>query len=327
MPPSLAAAPWGRQLDSLPPCDSPAPPITSTVGCPYVAPSLLQPDPATLEREVSAYRSAAASTSAPRFEVHRLVMADSGTLLLCSVDHSGHLAALRRRLRAAFPGGPPKQSTIVHASIARLLTPEQLTTEQITRVQVGMPRMWVAGGPCGSYAAAAELGGVGAAPIVPVQGGWRSLLGPNRCSTAAFPDLQPQAVCDAWSERLRGQRFNPERIYHIQARALGCVRLQAFCWDVRHALTCIGSRSRSGAGQTIACGQVRTWWAGALLLLPCSCQFSALPPLCERRSTHLRLLRGRASGCPSRGAPDTAAAVRSGPPVVSPQRAPICTTA
>jgi hypothetical protein len=30
--------------------------------------------------------------AAPRLEVHRLLMADSGTLLLCSVDHSGNLA-------------------------------------------------------------------------------------------------------------------------------------------------------------------------------------------------------------------------------------------
>jgi hypothetical protein len=41
---------------------------------------------------VEAFRSAAAATPAPRFEVHRLLMADSGTLLLCSVDHTGHLA-------------------------------------------------------------------------------------------------------------------------------------------------------------------------------------------------------------------------------------------
>lgn len=36
--------------------------------------------------------------------------------------------------------------------------------------------------------------------------------------------LTPQAVCDAWSERLRGMRFDPDRLYHIQACALGCVR-------------------------------------------------------------------------------------------------------
>ena len=43
---------------------------------------------------------------------------------------------LRKRLHHAFPGGPPKQSTIVHASIARLLTPSQLSKEQIAAVQV-----------------------------------------------------------------------------------------------------------------------------------------------------------------------------------------------
>lgn len=43
---------------------------------------------------------------------------------------------LRKRLRHAFPGGPPKQSTIVHASIARVLTPRQLSGEEIARVQV-----------------------------------------------------------------------------------------------------------------------------------------------------------------------------------------------
>lgn len=86
-------------------------------------------------------------------------MADSGTLLLCSVDHTGHLAQLRKRLHHAFPGGPPKQSTIVHASIARLLTPSQLSKEQIATVQ---------------------------------------------------------EVCDRWSARLRGQRFDPDRISYIQ---------------------------------------------------------------------------------------------------------------
>ncbi|KAL4856029.1 hypothetical protein ACK3TF_003469 [Chlorella vulgaris] len=124
-----------------------------------------RPDPRQLAREVEAFRLAAAASSAPRFEVHRLLLADSGTLLLCSVDHTGHLAQLRKRLRNAFPGGPPKQSTIVHASIARVLTPQQLTAEQIQRVQ---------------------------------------------------------AVCDKWTERLQGLRFDPDRIFHIQACALGC---------------------------------------------------------------------------------------------------------
>ncbi|PRW57675.1 hypothetical protein C2E21_3465 isoform B [Chlorella sorokiniana] len=118
-----------------------------------------KPDPDNLKREIEAFRVAAAGTDAPRFEVHRLLMADSGTLLLCSVDHSGHLAQLRKRLRHAFPGGPPKQSTIVHASIARVLTPSQLSKEHIAAVQ---------------------------------------------------------EVCDRWTSRLRGQRFDPDRISFIQ---------------------------------------------------------------------------------------------------------------
>lgn len=135
-------------------------------GTPQEQAESARPDPQRLTQEIEAFRVAAAGTDAPRFEVHRLVMADSGTLLLCSVDHTANLAQLRKRLRHAFPGGPPKQSTIVHASIARLLTPKQLTREQIDRVQ---------------------------------------------------------AVCDAWSERLRGMRFDPDRLYHIQERTFTTV--------------------------------------------------------------------------------------------------------
>lgn len=119
----------------------------------------LEQAPGCLRRELDVFRAATATTEPPRFEVHRLLLADSGTLLLCSVDHTGGLAKLRKKLRESFPGGPPKQSTIVHSSIARVLTPQQLTPEQIAKVQ---------------------------------------------------------AVCDSWTERLRGQRFDPQRIYHIQ---------------------------------------------------------------------------------------------------------------
>ena len=77
----------------------------------------------------------AAATPPPTFCVHRLLMADSGTLLLCSTDTSGVMSGLRRRLRESFPGGPPRQSTIFHASVARVLTPAQLDKEAISRVQ------------------------------------------------------------------------------------------------------------------------------------------------------------------------------------------------
>ncbi|KAL4434020.1 hypothetical protein ABPG75_000461 [Micractinium tetrahymenae] len=104
-------------------------------GSPQEQAESARPNPETLAREVAAFRAAAASTAGPELEVHRLLMADSGTLLLCSVDRSGHLAKLRKKLRQAFMGGPPKQPTIVHASIARLLSAEQLSREQIDRIQ------------------------------------------------------------------------------------------------------------------------------------------------------------------------------------------------
>lgn len=37
-----------------------------------------------------------------------------------------------------------------------------------------------------------------------------------------------QAVCDKWSAQLRGQRFKPRCLYHVQACALGCVSAALF---------------------------------------------------------------------------------------------------
>jgi hypothetical protein len=72
-------------------------------------------------REVAAMRAAATGGPPPRLRVHRVVLAESGTLLLCCVDADGAGAALRARLRAALPGAPPRQPTIWHASLARVL--------------------------------------------------------------------------------------------------------------------------------------------------------------------------------------------------------------
>jgi len=94
-----------------------------------------QAQPTDFEGELAVLRKEAAITNKPTFKVHRLLMADSGTLLLCSVDSSGTMAGLRKRLIAAFPGGPPRQSTIFHASVARVLSPEQLDNETVQKVQ------------------------------------------------------------------------------------------------------------------------------------------------------------------------------------------------
>jgi hypothetical protein len=94
-----------------------------------------RPSAAALRREEAAVRAAAAATPPPRLAVHRLLLADSGTLLLVSVDASGAVAALRGRLRAAFPGAPPRQSTICHVSLGRVLSPRQLAPANVAAVQ------------------------------------------------------------------------------------------------------------------------------------------------------------------------------------------------
>jgi hypothetical protein len=94
-----------------------------------------QAKPTDFNEELTVLRREAAITKAPTFKVHRLLMADSGTLLLCSVDTTGTMAGLRRRLKEAFPGGPPRQSTIFHASVARVLSPEQLDAESRKKIQ------------------------------------------------------------------------------------------------------------------------------------------------------------------------------------------------
>ncbi|KAL6784125.1 hypothetical protein ACKKBG_A04890 [Auxenochlorella protothecoides x Auxenochlorella symbiontica] len=92
------------------------------------------PAPAALARELRAMAAAAAAEPPPRLRAQRLLLADSGTLLLCSVDVSGGLAALRRRLRRAFPGAPPRQSTIVHCSLGRVLGGEEMGADAAARI-------------------------------------------------------------------------------------------------------------------------------------------------------------------------------------------------
>ena len=68
-------------------------------------------------------------------QVHSIVFASSGTLLLCSTDPSGTLDQIRSELRAAFPGRPTKQAGIAHTTLLRLMTPEQLPPECIAAIQ------------------------------------------------------------------------------------------------------------------------------------------------------------------------------------------------
>lgn len=98
----------------------------------------LKPEREVLDKEIAVMRQCAAAVPAPTFRVHRLLMADSGTLLLCSVENSSHasLFNLRKMFRNKFPGSPPKQSTIYHTSVGRILTAETLSKDTRERIQM-----------------------------------------------------------------------------------------------------------------------------------------------------------------------------------------------
>ena len=68
-------------------------------------------------------------------QVHEVLLADSGTLLICLLDQDGNLTHLRQQLTKAFPGAPARQAQIIHVSVLRLLTPLQLSAEDRQRLQ------------------------------------------------------------------------------------------------------------------------------------------------------------------------------------------------
>jgi hypothetical protein len=57
------------------------------------------------------------------YQLHSVVLAKSGTLLLTWADPHGSVTELRRRLRANFPGASSKQPVIVHSSLWRIVGP------------------------------------------------------------------------------------------------------------------------------------------------------------------------------------------------------------
>ena len=68
-------------------------------------------------------------------QVYRTLLADSGTLLVCLTDADGHLSQLRQQLRNTFPGAPNRQTQIVHISVLRLLTAQQLDAQKREELQ------------------------------------------------------------------------------------------------------------------------------------------------------------------------------------------------
>lgn len=68
-------------------------------------------------------------------QVHRVLLADSGTLLVCLLDVDGHLSQLRKELKTTFPGAPTRQTQIIHISVLRILTARQLDDQQRKQLQ------------------------------------------------------------------------------------------------------------------------------------------------------------------------------------------------
>ena len=64
-----------------------------------------------------------------------MLLADSGTLLVCLADPNGSVAKLRQDLSTAFPGAPTRQTQIIHVSVLRVLTARQLSADDRQRLQ------------------------------------------------------------------------------------------------------------------------------------------------------------------------------------------------
>lgn len=91
-----------------------------------------------LEREIQTMRDIVGTVSEPiTLEVYKILLADSGTLLLCLMDisESQSIYRIRKGFRESFPGAPRKQSTIYHMTLGRIVTPTQLQREQRERIQ------------------------------------------------------------------------------------------------------------------------------------------------------------------------------------------------
>ncbi|KAL3131840.1 hypothetical protein ABBQ38_007553 [Trebouxia sp. C0009 RCD-2024] len=87
----------------------------------------VMPTSANLQQEQETVQMVVSKSQPLVLEVCKVLLADSGTLLVCLTDSRGQLAQLRQNLKGAFPGAPSRQTQIVHVSVLRLLTAEQLS--------------------------------------------------------------------------------------------------------------------------------------------------------------------------------------------------------
>ncbi|KAK9867899.1 hypothetical protein WJX84_009063 [Apatococcus fuscideae] len=81
------------------------------------------------DKERRAIEPIASAIKRPILQVEQIVLANSGTLLLCFRDQSPNLHNLRAALRHQFPGAPTKQSSICHVTLGRILSQKQIASE------------------------------------------------------------------------------------------------------------------------------------------------------------------------------------------------------
>eukprot|EP00884_Botryococcus_braunii_P011620 jgi/Botrbrau1/20459/Bobra.145_2s0022.2 len=92
------------------------------------------PTPAILAREMLLCSKLAAQMETPRLEVHSIVFARTGALLLCFVERTGSLAWLRKMFRTNLPGSAVHQSEILHCTLARVVHASMIQSETLSAI-------------------------------------------------------------------------------------------------------------------------------------------------------------------------------------------------
>ncbi|CAL5222478.1 g4850 [Coccomyxa viridis] len=114
------------------------------------------PTRAEIDAEIALMPKILGDRAVDPVKVVSIQMAGSGVLLMLSADYSGSIHGIRSRFQACVPGCPTKQTNIVHSSLMRILTPEQLSlatrqaiqqrcqdwTEHMRGTQLNLPEAW-----------------------------------------------------------------------------------------------------------------------------------------------------------------------------------------
>mmetsp|Transcript_22569 Transcript_22569/g.70040 ORF Transcript_22569/g.70040 Transcript_22569/m.70040 type:complete len:259 (-) Transcript_22569:221-997(-) len=95
-----------------------------------------EPEGFDLQKEHAEVARTTAAAEGPVLRLERITMTPSGTLLALWTEVGESIDGLRRTLRRNFPGAPTVQAdTILHTTLLRVLTPEQLTLPQLEHIQ------------------------------------------------------------------------------------------------------------------------------------------------------------------------------------------------